>query len=239
VELPLDGGGGLLLSSGHLEYNRKFSHTVAISAHLHYVRSQMNVIPLVKAELELGQSVTMAGANEKVGVNQYHRYHIDVPEGVSSLTVTLDGLSADANLYVQREGAAHYRLHGWSSTLVGADQIVIETPVPGVYEISVHGTHDIANGVAYTLSVDAEVGPVIPADPSVWQNPVNRFDVNDDQVVTPLDLSILLDDYRVNGPRELPVEKAHDEFFIDINGDKTFDRLDLIELFDELFSLPI
>ncbi len=31
---------------------------------------------------------------------------------------------------------------------------------------------------------------------SPWQNPVNRFDVNEDRMITPLDASILIDEVR-------------------------------------------
>jgi hypothetical protein len=238
-----EGGEGMVdIVVGHPEFSRPLKNGQPSTGMLfaagwldHGIRRGQRT-PDLKGSIDVGETIAMVGATEKVGDGQYHRWSVTVPQGTLSLTITLTGLSDNADLFVQREGYAHEHSYAWSSVLPGTtpDTITILNPLPGEYEVSVRGTHDVANGAAYTLTVNSEV--II--DPSAWQNPANHFDVNDDQVVTPLDLMILLEDYRINGPRELPVEKPHDAYFLDVNGDKTFDRLDLIELFDELFSLP-
>jgi len=164
---PHEDSGWVLISSSHPEYARNNSQTIFAAAWLDYAITLGSRTPALKGELEFGQSVQMVGATEKVGDGQYHRWTTTIPEGIETLVISLSGLRANADLYVQRDGYAHEQSYSWSSTLPGraTDTIVIENPEPGTYEISVRGTHSVLNGAAYTLTVDDTIPEIIPTWP--------------------------------------------------------------------------
>ena len=93
---------------------------------------------------------------ERIGDKQYHRWQIEVQEeDLAELTISLSGMSANADLFIQYEGYAHEYSYLASSTLSGItpDTITIPNPAPGVYEVSVRGTHSRLNGSLYTLRI--------------------------------------------------------------------------------------
>lgn len=62
---------------------------------------------------------------------------------------------------------------------------------------------------------------------SHWQNPVNRFDVNNDGVVDISDYTVLQNWLDENGSKTLSALKPDSEPYVDINGDGKADILDL------------
>lgn len=76
---------------------------------------------------------------------------------------------------------------------------------------------------------------------SVGQNPVNRFDVNDDTFVTVADVIALITDYRAHGgnyPVPEPPGGIPQPPFSDVNGDGEVTIADLIELIGSLRNVP-
>ena len=70
-----------------------------------------------------------------------------------------------------------------------------------------------------------------------WQNPANRFDVNNDLRITPLDALLLINDLNQNGNRILPANSGEGESgppFIDVNGDGQFTPLDALLVINAL-----
>ncbi len=78
---------------------------------------------------------------------------------------------------------------------------------------------------------------------SPWQNPVNRFDVNEDRMITPLDASILIDEVRNRGTR--PLQKSISQnsevrAFVDVNGSGSVEPTDILFVIQELIrSRPV
>jgi hypothetical protein len=155
---PHEDSGWVLISSSHSEYAKNNSQTIFAAAWVDYAITLGSRTPALKGELEFGQSVQMVGATEKVGDGQYHRFVVDIPPGLPTVTFHLTDLRINADLYVQHEGYAHVNSYFASSTLSGrnADTITIENPHAGRWEISVHGKHSIANGAPYRLYVGQE-----------------------------------------------------------------------------------
>jgi len=138
-----------------------------MAAVLQHAANHAKKVPDLKGELQFGQSVLMVAPHEKLGDKQYHRWTVNVPEGTPMLTVTLSGMSDNADLFVQHSGYAHEHSYLAASTLSGTatDWVVIPNPAPGVYEVSIRGTHSVRNGAAYTLTV----GEPPEAEGESWQ----------------------------------------------------------------------
>jgi len=72
-----------------------------------------------------------------------------------------------------------------------------------------------------------------------WQNPSDRFDVNNDGVVTPLDVLIVVNDLNAHSPRELPFPPLAAQTpppYLDVSGDgfcQPLDALQVINLLNE------
>lgn len=65
---------------------------------------------------------------------------------------------------------------------------------------------------------------------SAYQNPANRFDVNNDRSTSPLDVLLIINLLNSKGA-SLPVEGLPDPpDYVDVNGDKRVDPLDILEL---------
>jgi glutamine amidotransferase-like uncharacterized protein len=157
VEYQRDAESGVtVLSPSHPEYNRNASNTALMAAILKRADDLSRTTPDIKGTLTTDQSVVMSGPTQKIGDGQYHRYAVEVPDGLSELHVSLTGLTGNADVFVQKDGVAHSASYLAKSEVVGNadDLVVIENPAAGTYEISVFGAHTILNGVAYTLSVD-------------------------------------------------------------------------------------
>ncbi len=67
---------------------------------------------------------------------------------------------------------------------------------------------------------------------AAWQNPVNRFDVDGDGYVTPLDALILINQINLHGSRTLPPRTADDlqVGYLDVNGDGRVTPEDVLDV---------
>jgi len=167
IEYQRDSESGVtILSPSHPEYGRRTSHTALMAAILKRANDLAQVTPDVKGTLTNGQSVVMSEPQQKIGDGQYHRYVLEVPAGLNVLYVGLTGLSENADLFIQREGVAHSGDYLAQATATGTadDTITLQNPTPGTYEISVYGAHTLLNGVAYTLSVQAQAVDAVLAE---------------------------------------------------------------------------
>jgi hypothetical protein len=92
-------------------------------------------------------------------------------------------------------------------------------------------TVEFVNGQATPLAVAAE------RSTSPWMNARNPFDVNDNNVVQPLDALIVINDLNRNGPRSL---KTTDPTFpfLDVNGDLSVSPIDALQIINFLNRQP-
>ncbi|MBI2479594.1 MAG: hypothetical protein HYV60_13470, partial [Planctomycetia bacterium] len=76
-----------------------------------------------------------------------------------------------------------------------------------------------------------------PRQPSVWQNPVNDLDVNNDGFVTPLDALLIINSLNLVGPRTLPNPALPPNTpppFYDTNGDGNISPVDVLLVVNRL-----
>ena len=93
----------------------------------------------------------------------------------------------------------------------------------------------------YVVS-DNEGRPSVPTDVtvlvvvSIYQNPGNRFDVDDDETVSPLDVLVLINLLNSQAP-SLPVDGLPGPpAYVDVNADNRVDPLDVLELINHMNS---
>ncbi len=67
-----------------------------------------------------------------------------------------------------------------------------------------------------------------------WQNPRNRFDVNDDGFVNPLDALIVLNAVQLRGLIPLTGSSVPSRPFIDVNGDEFLSPVDILQVINYL-----
>lgn len=73
---------------------------------------------------------------------------------------------------------------------------------------------------------------------SPWRNPTNRFDVNNDGAVSPLDALLIINDLNNNGARTLSVADSAPPF-LDVNGDGFASPIDVLQVINAIeTSLP-
>jgi VCBS repeat-containing protein len=90
------------------------------------------------------------------------------------------------------------------------------------------------NGGVDTVMVNLTI---VPRPTSPWQNPDNRFDVNGDGFVTPIDALLVINRLNTNGPGPLPVPIVQPNApppFYDVNGDIALSSIDVLQVINEL-----
>ena len=93
------------------------------------------------------------------------------------------------------------------------------------------------NGGADTVTV---LLTIVPRPPSVWQNPINRFDVNADGLCTPIDALLIINRLNTLGPGELPnpaIPPNAPPPFYDVNGDGLVTNNDVLQVINKLNEL--
>ena len=73
--------------------------------------------------------------------------------------------------------------------------------------------------------------------PNPWQNQSNRFDVNDDGHVSPIDALVLINYLNQHGAGVLPAVRPTNQPFLDVNGDGQVTPMDVLQLINHINSL--
>lgn len=133
----------------------------------------------------------------KIGDRQYHHFTVDIPEGTSTLTVSLTGDdNYDLSLYVNRDDFAFNSENLYNNTTEGANKtLTINNLTAGTYYISVEcittvnslmrseyyeytKNLDVLNGVAYTIQAElnaaTDINKIDIKDFEVYPNPFSR-----------------------------------------------------------------
>ena len=95
------------------------------------------------------------------------------------------------------------------------------------------------NGGADTVTV---LLTIVPRPLSVWQNPLNRFDVNADGLCTPIDALLIINRLNTVGPGELPnpaIPPNAPPPFYDVNGDGLVTNNDVLQVINKLNALIV
>jgi hypothetical protein len=91
-----------------------------------------------------------------------------------------------------------------------------------------------AASVPLSLPVSVITHEMPPPTPSIFQNPKNPLDVNNDGFVSPLDPLTLLDFLNTQGSRALIAGKDTTPPYLDVNGDGFVSPLDVLKVTDHL-----
>ena len=67
-----------------------------------------------------------------------------------------------------------------------------------------------------------------------WRNPVDSLDVNNDLVISPLDVLVVINDLNSRGARGLPLTRNPSEPFLDPTGNQSVDPLDVLTIINYL-----
>ncbi|MFC1782741.1 LamG-like jellyroll fold domain-containing protein [Planctomycetota bacterium] len=174
-----------------------------------------NGVPNIKAALQNGVARYMDDNfipnHEKIGDRQYHHFTVEIPAGMSQLTITLDGDDVhDLNLFA-RQG--DFAFKGAPDVLASANSsssdeiLIINNPNPGVWYIGVKGVETVSTTVeswgldyAGDLELLNGVGYSITAE---WDAP--RGDLMVNGVVNLPDLKVLFDHWLENTFSERPI----------------------------------
>jgi murein DD-endopeptidase MepM/ murein hydrolase activator NlpD len=145
-------GGRVVISGGHPEVGGSGEVDHLYASVLKYAMAG-NGEPKLKGTLQNGVSRTMnnngSQGHEKIGDLQYHHFKIDLNEKVTNLTVTLDGISDNLDLFLRNGGFAFKDQAGViSSTSGGSDeQISIDNPACGTWYIGVKNSSTVGTRV--------------------------------------------------------------------------------------------
>jgi hypothetical protein len=69
---------------------------------------------------------------------------------------------------------------------------------------------------------------------TIYQNPVNRFDVNGDGFISPIDALLIINDLNLNGPRPLPPGSFTPPPYLDVNGSNSVEPSDALQVINYL-----
>jgi hypothetical protein len=84
-------------------------------------------------------------------------------------------------------------------------------------------------------SLDAGMNLISTGTP--WHNPLNRFDVDGDTYIRPIDAVLVINELNVTGPRALPIPtNGVPPPYLDVSGDELLTPLDAIQLINYLNS---
>jgi Dockerin type I domain len=108
----------------------------------------------------------------------------------------------------------------------------VQVSRPDVSPLSPSNGQQNAKVFANTPTADVDFGFV--ASSHLWQNPRNRFNVNDDEEITPLDALIVIDDLSRRGSRDLVGTSPVAPPYIDVSGDNQVSPLDVLLIVDVL-----
>ena len=142
-----ENSGRLVLNSSHPEYAEEGEVLDFMAAAMQYTLEGARSLPALKGTLQ--SDVPMEA--QPVGDRQYHRWLLELPEGVGRLVISLENPSQDVDLYLNHACPAN-RLQSQYQAEGLSEEMVVDQPAPGQWHLSVYGNHDFANGVDYLLA---------------------------------------------------------------------------------------
>jgi VCBS repeat-containing protein len=190
-------------------------------------------------------TVTIRGVNDApIGVNdgynviQGSRLNVNAQDGTMTPTNILDDglLVNDTDIDVGDVLTATLLASPQNGIVnINSDGTFVYTHDGGISTSDLF-TYEVSdgNGGADTVTVNLTI---VPRPPSIWQNPSNRFDVNADSFVTPIDALLVINRLNTLGPGELPnpaIPPNAPPPFYDVNGDGFVTSNDVLQVINEL-----
>ncbi len=179
-----------------------------------------------------GSSVSIAASNAKVDFTNF-------PNGALIGLQSVDFSAAIPQVFVFNAGNIanlnpdkSIRIH------LGTQDIVQSNPSWVLH------TRQLENNAL--VHVFRQTGSIVKINsPSPWQNPMNRYDVDGDGNLSPLDALVVINHLnRLSGTNpngSLPVFDPKfplEQFFVDVNGSNSCEPLDVLEIINQINTIP-
>lgn len=148
--------------------------------------------------------------------------------GHSNTSVKLDRLRFGPETSTVTDALGYFAF----PSLPQGDYNVRVTPTGGFAATSPAGGQQAIFVSANTAVTDVDFG-FAPTD-SPWQNPNNSFDVNADEIVSPLDALLIVNDINLNDSRDLTGSALPRPPYLDVSGDSFVSALDVLLVVNHL-----
>lgn len=149
--------------------------------------------------------------------------------GHAKTTVRLDNLRIGPETRVTTQALGHFSVPG----LPTGNYLVKVTPASnGFAPVQPGGQAQPASVTAGAITNNVDFA--FQTSRSGFQNPLNRFDVNGDQSVSPLDVLLIVNDINQHGPRDLALAGYQAAPFLDVSGDGFSSALDALLVINEI-----
>ncbi|MFN7894463.1 MAG: tandem-95 repeat protein [Pirellula sp.] len=212
-QLPANGI-AIALPTGRVEF-RSAPGFVGVNTFTYRVRDSLGALSN-EATVTVNTSIPPVAGNDVVSTVRNRAVDIDVlrndsdPDsngGLNPASVTIVSPPTSGSALVLNDGKIRY------------------TPVTGFVGVTSlqYTVADITGQVSNVATVTIQVLT------SLFQNPDNRLDVDDDGFVSAIDVLVLVNDINENGQRVLP-ESFVPPPFLDVNGDGSVSSLDVLEV---------
>lgn len=143
--------------------------------------------------------------------------------GHANSFVRLDNLRHGPETVVTSSTHGQYRL----ANLPAGSYLVKATPPTSAFGPVVSG----GNQMPVVVSIGGtttDVDFAFRSSSSIWQNAADRFDVNNDSIVSALDVLLIVNDINQNQVRDLAASSFQAPPFVDVNGDGISSALDAL-----------
>ncbi len=183
----------------------------------------------------LGRYTTSALADSAVETMRIARGTADIAYAIASGhsvgTVRLDNLQFGAKATTVTGSKGEYSL---PSLPAGTYRIQVSSSFAAPLNPS--SGRQSATVAANTATRDIDFGFVTSVGNS-WQNPVNRFDVSNDGVVSPLDALLVINELSARGSRSLVGSTLQRPPWVDVSGDVAVSPLDALLVINRLNAI--
>lgn len=181
----------------------------------------------------LGRYTTAELANGAVETMRLSRGTADIAYAIASGhtvgNVRLDNLRFGAQTQTVTGSQGSYQFPS-----IPAGNYRVQITQPGFAAINpTNGRRDVVVS-SNTATADIDFGFVASTTNSSWQNPSNRFNVNNDSSITPLDALLIIVDLNSRGSRTLVGSEVSVPPYVDVNGDRNVSPLDVLLVIDYL-----
>ena len=168
--------------------------------------------------------------------------------GVDQVSVALAGTETDSGNAVSRSTITDLEgKYSFTGLLPGTYTISATPPVGRAFTLQNQGSDEEvdsdfspSSGEVIVVLTDTDLldfdGGFVDTSFLFWQNPRNRFDVNDDDNVEPLDVLQLVNFINANGSGALQIPPGPDAPppFVDVSGDNRVAPIDALQLINEI-----
>ncbi|QDS86455.1 hypothetical protein EC9_06170 [Rosistilla ulvae] len=170
--------------------------------------------------IPLGESITLAIETATAEIASIRAF------GHAETSVALDNLRFGTTTATSTDAMGTFSLRGLPD---GQYRLQIESDRPEIFEIE-------TPVIEVTVSDGAIAQPLTLRATqynSPWQNPTDRFDVNANNTIEPLDALQILNEINRNGSRELTTDDIGARYF-DVNGDGLIAPVDVLNVINEI-----